>query len=83
MISANLLIHKVNQNLSIKVIAIQEKYKWQKLAKGEIHAVPGLGEGSPNGEDSPVLGQKSLHCPAPGCGEGSPNGEDSPILVAW
>ena len=48
---------------------------------GKSHAVPGLGEGSPNGEDSPVLGQK--YCLAPGCGEGSPNGEDSPILVAW
>ena len=47
---------------------------------GAHNLAPGLGEGSPNGEDSPVCITIS---PAQGGGEGSPNGEDSPLLVAW
>ena len=50
---------------------------------GAHNLAPGLGEGSPNGEDSLVLGLRISISPAQGGGEGSPNGEDSPLLVAW
>ena len=47
---------------------------------GAHNLAPGLGEGSPNGEDSLVLGLRISMSPAQGGGEGSPNGEDSWLL---